>query len=284
MKALFCVFSGTGNTLKICNRIAEELNAYGYETEIFSIRKGSAQPDFTAFGAIIIGYPVHAFNAPEPVLEFLKKLPKTQDVPAFLVRTSGEPLRLNNASGITPRRILEKRGYNVRGELAYVMPYNIIFRHSDQMAARMWRSAQLRIRRDVREMIAGQGEKCRVNIFRRLVSFTLRVEHTAMPLIGRRFRTNESCVGCGICVKSCPQSNIEIKNGRPVFGKNCVGCMACAFGCPKDAIKISLLNGWRVNGAYSFGGKPATDEEVCDYCKKSYLRYFRESETIFEDS
>lgn len=280
MRALMCVFSGTGNTLKVSERLAQELRLNGVETEIFNIRAGAEVPQTNGYDMLLIGYPVHAFNAPANVLEFLKNLPRVSKMPAYIVRTSGEPLRLNDASGITPRRILKRRGYVVKGELSCVMPYNMIFRHSDQMAARMWRAAELRIENTAPQIAAVRGKVGKVNIFRRFVAFVLRIEHTAMPFLGRRFKTTESCVGCGICAGECPQGNIKIVDGKPQFGKNCVGCVACSFNCPKDAIKISVLNGWRVNGKYSFDGEPANDDEVCDYCKKAYLKYFHTSESI----
>lgn len=278
MRALFCVFSGTGNTLRVSELLVEELRIHGAEADIFAIRADAEKPEIAGYNMLLIAYPVHAFNAPANVLKFLKSLPHVDKMPVYIVRTSGEPLKLNDASGITPRRILKKRGYEVRGEFSCVMPYNIIFRHSDPMAARMWSAAELRIKRVAEEIAAGRRELKKVNMFRRFVAFVLRIEHTAMPIIGRHFRATESCIGCGICAKECPQGNIKMVEGKPKFGKTCVGCMACAFTCPKDALKISLLNGWRVNGRYSFGGAPATDDEVCDYCKKAYLKYFHESE------
>ena len=280
MKALFCVFSGTGNTLKVNGRLAEELKKYQIDTEIYNIREDSGECDFTDCDLLIVGYPVHAFNAPAAVIKFLKKLPKSDKIPAYIVRVSGEPLRLNDAAGITPKRILKKRGFDVRGEYSYVMPYNIIFHHTDKMAARMWRAAELRITNDAKEIAEGGGKRRKNNIFRRFVAFVLRIEHTAMPLIGRHFKYTDNCVGCGICAGKCPQSNIKMVDGKPVFGKNCVGCMACSFSCPRDALKISCLNGWRVNGGYSFDGEIADDGEVCDYCKKAYLKYFHESEAL----
>lgn len=278
MRALICVFSGTGNTRRVAERLSEELNIYGVETDVFPIRAGCDVPETADYDMLILGYPVHAFNAPAALLRFAKKLPKAEGMPAYIIRSSGEPLRLNDASGITPGRILKKRGYVLRGECAYVMPYNIIFRHSDGMAARMWRAAELRIKEDAKRIAQGMEIKCKVNVFRRFVPFVLRIEHTAMPILGHHFRATEKCVGCGICANLCPEGNIKMVDGKPKFAKSCVGCMACAFGCPKDAMKISVLNGWRVNGKYSFAGEPATDEEVCSYCKKAYLRYFHESE------
>lgn len=279
MKIAVFFFSGTGNTKKVCEAIADEWWAKGEEVSLFPILRGETYPDARLFDFIVVGFPVHAFNAPASVLSFLKHLPPSGGTPAYLVRTSGEPLAFNDASAVLPRRILKRRGYAVLGEYRYVMPYNIIFRHSEEMAARMWNAAKRQIPSDAQEMLALGGEKKGVSPIQRAVSFVLRIEHTAMPLLGRRFHAaKESCVGCGRCAAVCPQRNIHMKDGKPVFGKWCVGCMACAFSCPADAVRISLLNGWRVNGAYLFEGREATDEEICSYCRKSYLRYFHRAE------
>ena len=192
----------------------------------------------------------------------------------WFVRTSGEPLALNDAAIVTPRRLLRKRGYLLAGDFYYVMPYNIIFRHSDGMAARMWKIVLSRVGEDAAAMEAGTGSIPRVGPVKRLVSFVLRIEHSAMPWMGKGFRAEESCIGCGTCAAHCPAGNIRMDGGTPQFGGQCFGCMACAFACPKDAVRIGILNGWRVNGGYDFTAPPATDEAVCRYCRRAYLRYF----------
>lgn len=282
----FYAFSGTGNTMRVCRLLADELNGLGAKTNIERIFAGSELSDPNDYDGVVIAFPVHAFNAPTALLEFLKTLPKYErgkGKPVWLVRVSGEPLGLNRAAGILPKRILKKRGYAVKGEFSYVMPYNIIFRHSDGMAARMQNAACLLAKRDAQTIFAGEGKLDRNGPFRRFVSFVLRIEHTAMPILGKRFKAGKDCTGCGACVKLCPRGNIEIKDGKPVFHKSCVGCMACAHLCPHDALKISVLNGWRVNGAYRFGGEPATDKEVCRYCRRAYLKYFREAEKLAQE-
>ncbi len=284
MRVLFAVFSGTGNTKRVAERMGEEVKKLGHEAEVALIRKEAPMPAVEGFDMLVLGYPVHAFNAPKAVVQFLKALPKSEKkMPAYLLRTSGEPSKLNDASGITPRRMLTRRGYEVKGEFVYVMPYNIIFRHSDGMAARMWKAVELRIPRDTAAMLEGAGTLKHVNAARRAAAFAVRIEHPAMPILGKTFHASKKkCVGCGACQSLCPRGNIRMKNGRPHFGMHCVGCMACAFGCPEDAIKISLLNAWRVNGQYSFEGTPAEDAEVGRYCRKMYLRYFHESEELEE--
>lgn len=77
-------------------------------------------------------------------------------------------------------------------------------------------------------------------------------------------------------MKNCPENNIKIdENGKFRFGGDCVMCTRCSFNCPKDAFDIGMLNGWRVNGKYSFE-KPAEKEvdKHAWYCKKAYARYF----------
>lgn len=279
MKVIFYCFSGTGNTRFACERMIKELEERGHEGKLYMISLKSALPAPEGYDCMVAAYPVHAFNAPTPVIKFLKKLPKSNALPVYLLRTSGEPLKLNHASGVLPKRILRRKGYVLRGEFYYVMPYNIIFRHSDGMAARMARTMERRAALDAASLIAGEGNLISNGIFRRSVSFLLRIEHPAMPLIGRTFRVKKSaCASCGQCAEKCPQGNIKLVDGLPKFGGNCIGCMSCALRCPKDAIRISVLNGWRVNGEYSFEGEPAADDEVCRYCRKSYLRYFHESE------
>ena len=289
MRAIFYVFSGTGNTRKVSEAFIERWRARGHEADLAMIRKNGEYPDPSGYDVVVVGYPVHAFNAPTTVLKFLKKLPvggdKKNPKPAYLLRTSGEPLKLNNASGIMPKRILKKRGYRVLDEFRYVMPYNIIFRHSDKMVARMWKDANLRLDKDAGTMSEASGQNMVMDPLKRLVSFVLRIEHSAMPVIGRTFKAKKKlCVGCGICEKVCPQGNIKIVKGKPKFGGSCVGCMGCAFACPKDAIRTSVLNSWRVNGAYSFDGEPAKDEEICRYCRRAYLRYFHETEHSAHDA
>lgn len=276
--AIFC-FSGTGNTQRISEGLARELMRLGVTTDAFMIRSGLRPPSLERYDRIIIAYPVHAFNAPTPVLEFLRALPEGRRlVPVYLLRTSGEPLKFNEASGVLPKRILKRKGYFMRGELGYVMPYNIIFRHSEKMAVRMLRAAERKLAQDAKSVYSGKVCLNEVNLFRRAVSFALRIEHAAMPLIGRGFRVSRECTGCGLCERICPQGNIRMVNGRPQFGKSCVGCMGCAFHCPKDAVRTFLLNGWRVNGAYQFRGEPAQDFEICRYCRKSYQKYFHSVE------
>lgn len=50
----------------------------------------------------------------------------------------------------------------------------------------------------------------------------------------------DECIGCGICVDTCPQGVLDIVDGvcDPVNEDACIGCEACVEECPMDAIEI----------------------------------------------
>lgn len=47
----------------------------------------------------------------------------------------------------------------------------------------------------------------------------------------------EQCIGCGVCVETCPSGAIHLKDGLAVLDQAvCIQCQACADGCPVGAI------------------------------------------------
>ena len=64
-------------------------------------------------------------------------------------------------------------------------------------------------------------------------------------------------------------------------------CMRCSFYCPSDAIKIGILNGWKVNGKYELS---KYKKEKNDYLKEHdtffyscYEPYFKKIEEIYNN-
>ena len=53
-----------------------------------------------------------------------------------------------------------------------------------------------------------------------------------------KFYVEESCIGCGLCVKRCPVQAIELKDNKPVWiKKQCELCLRCLHTCPKFSIQ-----------------------------------------------
>ena len=68
MKVLFTVFSASGNTARVCRLFSERLKERGAECETVRIREDMKTPDYAAADVLVIGYPVHGFNAPQNVV------------------------------------------------------------------------------------------------------------------------------------------------------------------------------------------------------------------------
>lgn len=277
MKTVIYYFSGTGNTEKVVREAARSLSALGWDAEACAIEQAENVPEtVAACDSLCIAYPVHAFNAPASVLRFAEALPAQEtEKPLYIFKTSGEPLALNNISSYKLRAVLAKKNFVFRGEYHYVMPYNIIFRHSDAMAYRMWETAKRLIPLDCADLAAGIEPPEKKFPFGGMLAGIMRVEHWGGRWNGKKYRVEESCVHCMKCVKTCPTHNITYEDGKFRFGGGCLMCMRCAFHCPKNAIKIGLFNKWKVNGAYTFL-PPAEEEEErhTRYCKNSYEKYF----------
>lgn len=282
--AIIYVFSGSGNTAKIAELYKAEFERNGVATKIANITSNfDLLPSPNDFDTVGIAYPIHGFNAPKIVLDFARQLSNAHggEKDCFIIKSSGEPLRINNVSSIKLNSILRKKGYRLFAEYHYVMPYNMIFRHTDDMAARMWETAQALAPIEAREVLEGKSHLLKGIPFGAFVSWVVRIEHPAMRINGRCFKVDkEKCINCGMCAKNCPVGNIAIdENGKFNFGGNCIMCTRCSFNCPKDAFNIALLNGWRVNGKYSFkpSETPQKDKHSW-YCKKAYKRYFEDAD------
>lgn len=268
------VFSATGNTAKCANLLTSKLNELGEKAQLNSIENGHEevqQPGDT----IVICYPVHGFNAPANVIEFCRNLPQGQG-DAYVLKTSGEPLTVNDNSSKMVVKALESKGYTFKGEYHYVMPYNMIFRHTDEMAAKMWQTAQDRIPKAAQTIAAGETHLKKISCKAKFVRKVVAIEHWGARFNGRFFRVDRNkCVRCMKCVNNCPTHNITFVDGKFKFGNQCLLCTRCSFNCPTDAFHIGLMDFMRVNGKYNFGADP-DKATIGRYCRKAYTRYFSE--------
>lgn len=289
MKVILYVFSGTGNTLKVAGLYKKFLERYeGNSVEIYRIsKKSGAVPNPEDYDLIGFGYPIHGFSAPEPAINFCKELSAVQNKRLFVFKTSGEGLHLNDCSSQKCIKILMKKGYDVVMERHVVMPYNMIYRHNNQMAKQMWIYAHAIVDMNCGEIMEGKREKVKLPFYKTFYCPPIRfLEQKFAHLHGPAFKVNpDKCVGCNKCVNTCPQNNIQIVDGKYKFGHECVLCMGCSFGCPQDAISVGLFKFWKVNGSYRLNDLVKDDDIPFPYVPnmsrgiyRLYNKYYRDQD------
>lgn len=282
MKTIIYYFSGTGNTEKVAKNYQKYFEDQNIECQLERIEHidNIKEINVEEYDFIGFGYPIHAFNAPKIVLEFAKKLKKCKGKKNyFIIKTSGEPLKLNNISSIKLKKILKKKNLILTNEYHYCMPYNIIFRHSDYMAYKMWKYASSLIPIDCQEIIDKKPVKLSKFFMGSFLAWIFRIEFIAGKINSKHYKINDKCIKCMRCVRTCPTGNITIEDGKIKFGKNCIMCMRCSFFCPTNAINIGMFEKWKVNGPYHFT-KPENEENTThkNYCKNSYKKYFKKAD------
>ncbi|MEI6519852.1 MAG: EFR1 family ferrodoxin [bacterium] len=237
-------FSGTGNTELLAEEYAAVLSVCGCAVGLNKIEKftlSGAAPQVAGDVILGIGYPIHAFNAPKIVFDFIKLLPAGDGRSVFLFKCPGDSF-VNGGSTAPVREALTKKGYRVQLEELLVMPGNIAAAHPPAYAQALYRIARDKIAASCADLLAGKERLQQNNLLEDIFTSLSRGEQKNAYRLGKYFYTHESCTGCGCCMKNCPTDNITIVGNRPVFGKKCIACFRCVYLCPSSSITLKNIS------------------------------------------
>ncbi len=278
MKVLICAFSGTGNTYIAADFIADELKKQGCEVVLHKVeRQGivSLPQDFMSYDRIVLGYPIYAFNVPEPLIDFIKLFPEGNMKKVSIFKTAGEPFFLNKSSSNELKRILHKKEYDILTEVNILMPYNIIFRYNDSLVKQMYYFMIDESKRFADNILNNKRQLIRGTYLGNIISLILRIQRPAAHLNGRLYTTDGNCNMCKKCIRECPVYNISIEDGKICFDGKCVMCMRCVMRCPQMAINNGLLRFWAVKGEYDYQRIIGDEKIEADYISDKTKGYFR---------
>ena len=285
MKYLGIYFTGTGNSKRVALKAQSELSLRGHSLELVDVINGEVA-DLSLYDGLFIFYPIYGFNAPKPIIAYVKKIKKLEkQIPCCIMKQSGEHLFWNNASSLYLTSLLKKRNIIVHNEYHYLMPYSFIFRHSDYMAYRMKTTMEGLLPLDVDLFLNNKNTRLKRFFFDRPFAFILRIQWWGGRFNGRFYKVeNDKCIKCEKCIKDCPAKNISIKDGKIVFGGKCLMCQRCVMYCPKHAIKAGMFNSWRVDVPYTFKESEDQTTKKPNFCKKNYQKYFAEADRRISES
>lgn len=229
-------FSGTGNSEYIAKKIRKEIS-----DEAVNLFEKIRNMDFTPMHSStpwIIVSPTYAWRIPKVVENWLKKTELTGNKTIYFVMTCGGSI--GNAGNYL-EALSRFKNLSYMGCMSIKMPENYIamFTTPDSKQA-------LSIIQDAESILKDTVNVIKSNIMFDQPPITYKDKRNSgiinrafysVFVQAKKFYATDKCVSCAKCSDVCPLSNIELKNGKPIWGKNCTHCMACISYCPTEAIE-----------------------------------------------
>jgi len=231
MDNIIYYFTGTGNSLKISQDLANELE----NTHIVSISKvmdGELKYPLNKVGIV---FPVYFGALPPIVAEFIRSLDTSQINYFYAVATC------NGFSGGSLHiivKLLKKKGINLNAGFVIVMPGNYTPMYpplSKEKQQQRFTVANQKVKEIIN--IIEEAKYIKISGFGRVLTFLQKRNDRKLALKDKKFWVDENCNSCEICKKICPVRNIEIIEGKPNWLHKCQQCLACLHWCPKEAIQ-----------------------------------------------
>ena len=229
-------FSGTGNSRFAAEFLAKQLND---ELLDAGRRMRSGERDsFRSDRPWVFAAPIYAWRMANVMAEYIRRTEWSGSRDAYFVLTCGSEI---GDAGKYAAQLCEEIGLNYKGVLQVVMPENYIamFNAPSEEESRVIVSKAKPILEQGSELIR-QGKALpapKVGLLDKLKSGPINEGFYKFYVKADAFFATEDCTGCGFCVNACPLQNIQLTDGKPVWGKNCTHCMACICGCPTEAIE-----------------------------------------------
>ena len=232
------LFSGTGMTKYVIERIKYGLEVKQVSVDIFLIENVILENILlNNYDILGIAYPVHAFNAPKKVIDFIKKLSKVNFKNTFLISTTGETNIINNSCSKLLIKILSKKGYYVFYDKQFEMPANLIVKDNETKVESKINKIKEETPNTVNNILNIVSQKQYTNIISDIMAIIGKLELLGLLISGKLFYVNKECISCGICAVNCPNKNIILIKKSAKINRHCGLCMRCIYLCPRRSIK-----------------------------------------------
>ena len=243
-------FSATGNSLVVAREIAAHLDECDIVHIADAMDRSEAEGTFERIGFV---HPTYGWGPPRMFHEFIDSSRIPDAGYYFAVATHGGTV----ASGLKVlSRQLASHGVTLHAGFAVKEGhYQPDPDHNKHPAVRFVRAVngypetRARSFAERRDEIlsAVQQKQSAPAEFDRALGSAVAARFHPVSLKGfakahNTFVQTDDCIGCGICARICPRSNITLDNGRLTWGGNCEGCFACVQWCRRRAILIKGLD------------------------------------------
>ncbi len=264
MNIKIAYFSGTGCTEFVAETVANEFKARGHRVLFCNIR--NINDNNEDFDLLIICFVVHACNAPEPVMEWVRNLEKVNNKPTVVISVSGGgEVTPNLACRVPLKKALKKKNYQLIYEKMLVMPSNWIVETKQKLCLKLLEILPYKVSFIVNDILIGNKNFTFPLPGNRILTMLGSLERIGAHSFGKNIKVEKTCNGCGKCVKQCPVSNITLKDNKPAFDKKCILCLNCIYSCPKKALTPTIMKFVVIKNGFSLKElleKPFSNDEI----------------------
>lgn len=229
-------FTGTGNSRYCAQWLA---HALGDEViDSFHFIRGGTQAQLASEKPWIFVAPTYGWQLPRIFESFLRSGSFSGNRDAYFVMTCGS--EIGNA-GAKIKPLCDQKGFHYKGVLQVVLPENYIalFDAPEQQEAQQIIAAATPTLESGAACIQNGRDfpALKVGTADRLKSGIVNAAFYRFIIKAKPFTVSDACVSCGKCAKVCPLDNVQLVEGKPIWGAQCTHCMACICGCPTAAIE-----------------------------------------------
>lgn len=230
-------FSGTGNSKYIAQQFAKRMHTQAYDIE----QKLKFDELFEKEDTIAVCYPIYGSCVPLIMRKFVAKYKNCFQDKKLIIFCTQMLFSGDGARAFT--RLLPGCDKRVIYAEHFMMPNNIcnffLFPITEKEKSGKSRKALKKLDRVCSHIRRGIVKKRGWNPISTLLGKTQNVAFRKIERQGRSsFRTDQSCIGCGLCVKKCPTRNLEMKDGKIEQKGRCTLCYRCVNLCPKQSCTV----------------------------------------------
>jgi len=238
-------YTGTGGSGWIAGLLADKLKAETFNVEVNRMyRDKITKVEQLEIDYYILIFPVHSFNAPKPIYEWVEHLAGNRCKTAVISVSGGGNVVSNSACRCRTVKRLKKSNFNVVFEEMVRMPNNWVKAPDKKKQTSILSKVPDKIDEISQTILSGQRKKQIIYWIDYLISVLGEAEKKWTHKFGNGIKVLETCTGCGRCAQHCCSSNIQMDNqalpdihGKPKFGHRCDMCLGCVYHCPQKALQ-----------------------------------------------
>lgn len=227
--AVIFYLSGTGNSLYA----AKQLQGAFSDCRLEKIGDYLKNPYTVEDEEVGIICPVYCFALPPKATEFLRSLQAAPEYCFGIVTMGG-----NQGYALKEMQsLLQQKNIKLDYARDIAMPDNF-FAVPKAVIEKMLKSSAAKLGEVKQELAARTSATGRVKDAWVWESFGTSMAWKYMDKMLKIYelKADDSCIGCGICVKVCPMGNIKLENDKPLFGSECAHCLGCLHWCPQASV------------------------------------------------